>query len=107
MFLRDPDLGEAVRGLCKGPPHTLQHMLGLRCASLGQAADTSRVQVALPSCGCQQCDEQPPCPSSTSAQEQGAFPTPSLSALLWEGQRRSNLDSPRLYPEAPLLICQW
>lgn len=36
-------LGEAVRGLCKGPPpprHILQHMLGLCCASLGQAADT-------------------------------------------------------------------
>lgn len=39
MFLRDPNLGEAVCGLCEGPPDTLQHTLGLRCASLGQAAD--------------------------------------------------------------------
>ena len=67
----------------------------------------SRVQVALPSCGRQQCDEQPPCPSSTSAQKQGALLMPSLSALLWEGQRRTNLDSPRLYPEARFLIGRW
>ena len=41
MFLRDPNLGEAVCGLCEGPPpHTLQHTLRLHCASLGQAADT-------------------------------------------------------------------
>lgn len=103
MLLRDPDLGEALCGLCEGPPHSLHHTLG---SALRQAGAGSRHAVrergALPSCGRRQCDEQPPCPSSTSAQKQGALPTPSLSALLW---RRSNLDSPRLQPEAPLLIC--
>ena len=102
-------LGEAVRGLCKGPPppHPPAHARSVLRQPGAGSRHTSRVQVALLSCGHQQCDEQPPCPSSSSAQKQGALPMPSLSALLWEGQRRSNLDSPRLYPEAPLLICHW
>lgn len=105
MFLRDPDLGEAVCGLCEGPPHILHHTGG---SALRQPGAGSRHAVrergALPSCGRRQCNEQPPRPSSTSAQKQGALPTTSLSTFLW---RRCNLDSPRLQPEAPLLICHW
>lgn len=88
---RDPPDPPSQAGLCAAPGWGRQQT---RCQRVG----------SLPSCGRQQCDEQPPCPSSTSAQKQGALPTPSLSALLW---RRSNLDSPRLQPEAPLLICHW
>lgn len=107
MFLRDPDLGEAVCGLCEGPPHPHPPSHAGLCAAPAWGRQQTRRQRAggpLPSCGRQQCDEQPPRPSSTSAQKQGALPTTSLSTFLW---RRCNLDSPRLQPEAPLLICHW